>query len=207
MKLSTKARYGIRALVELTLQSGDKPVLIRNIAKEQDIPLAYLEQIIGPLVNAGIIRSIKGPKGGILLNRNPAELKLSELIHLLEGSFALVDCVDNPEICERSPQCVTRDVWVKLKDAMEEVLGSLTLQDLVDQQKEKSLAEVLRRHQVLRATFTVVNGQPAITYGAVISTVGWPLTITRGFGAVGWACRDRARPSSPRAQMSGRSRP
>ena len=148
MKLSTKARYGLRALVELATRNKGRPVLIRDIASEQDIPLAYLEQIIGPLVNAGIVRSIKGPKGGILLNRNPADVKLSELIQLLEGSFALVDCVDNPEICDRVEFCVTRDVWVKLKDALEGVLGSVTLQELVDKQKEKSLAAVLSDHGI-----------------------------------------------------------
>lgn len=142
MRLSTKARYGMRALVELAQHESGQPVLIREIASRQDIPRAYLEQIIGPLVNSGIIRSIKGPRGGVLLNRKPSEVNLNEVILLLEGSYAPADCVDNPEICDRSESCVTREVWVKLKTAMTDVLGSRTLQDLVEQQREKDLPEL-----------------------------------------------------------------
>jgi Rrf2 family cysteine metabolism transcriptional repressor len=141
MKFSTKARYGLRALVELAVQDEKKPVLVRDIASRQSIPKAYLEQIINPLVNGGVLRSVKGPKGGILLNADPSDIQIGDVIQLLEGSLSLVDCVDNPDICDRSEDCVTRNVWVQLRDAMSGVLEGTTLQDLVDKQKTKEPAE------------------------------------------------------------------
>ncbi len=137
MKISTKGRYGTRALLELALRDTNEPMLLRNIAKKQDISLAYLEHVISPLIAGGILRSTKGPKGGISLNRKPSDIKLSEVIRLLEGSVAPADCVDNPDICERAVTCVTRDVWCELKDAMDNVLDSTTIQDMVNRQEEK----------------------------------------------------------------------
>lgn len=143
MKLSTKARYGLRALVELAQRNDGKPVLIREIAANQNISLSYLEQLMSPLINGGIIRTIKGPKGGVLLNTPPSSINLSTVVQLLEGSYAPVDCVDHPNICERSEICVTRDIWVKVKEAITGVLESKTIQDLVDEQKEKILHSIL----------------------------------------------------------------
>lgn len=141
MKLSTRGRYGTRALLELALHQGEKPVLLRDIAKGQQISLPYLEHLIAPLIAGGIIRSTKGPRGGVSLAKNPAEIKLSEVIQLLEGPVAPAECLNNPGICERSPSCVTRDVWDELKKAMERVLESTTLQDLVERQGGKEKAE------------------------------------------------------------------
>jgi Rrf2 family protein len=137
MKLSTKGRYGTRALLELAIQEQEEPVLLRDIAKKQQISLPYLEHLIAPLIAGGIIRSTKGPRGGISLAKRPSEIKLSEVIQLLEGSVAPADCVDNPEVCDRSSSCVTRDIWSDLKKAMSQVLESTTLQDLVEKQKVK----------------------------------------------------------------------
>ncbi|UCC16826.1 MAG: Rrf2 family transcriptional regulator [Dehalococcoidales bacterium] len=139
MKISTKGRYGTRALLELAMRDSNEPMLLRNIAKKQDISLAYLEHVISPLIAGGILRSTKGPKGGISLNRKPSDIKLSDVIRLLEGSVAPADCVDNPDICERSVTCVTRDVWCELKDAMDNILDSTTIQNMVDRQNEKGL--------------------------------------------------------------------
>ncbi len=141
MKLSTKGRYGTRALLELALQGQEEPVLLRDIAEKQQISLPYLEHLIAPLIAGGIIRSTKGPRGGISLTKSPSEIKLSEVIQLLEGSVAPVDCIDNPEVCDRSSSCVTRDIWSELKNAMSGVLESTTLQDLVERQKEKEHPE------------------------------------------------------------------
>ena len=137
MKISTKGRYGTRALLELALRDTNEPMLLRNIAKKQNISLAYLEHVISPLIAGGILRSTKGPKGGISLNRKPSDIKLSEVIRLLEGSVAPTDCVDNPDICDRADTCVTRDVWCELKSVMDKVLNSTTIQDMVDRQTEK----------------------------------------------------------------------
>jgi Rrf2 family protein len=137
MKLSTRTRYGTRALLELALHGGKGPVFLKDIAGRQRISLAYLEHLVTPLISGGIIRSTKGPKGGITLARKPEEIKLSEITQLLEGSLAPVECIDHPEICDRSDTCVTREVWSEMKSAMDGVLGSTTLQDLVERQKKK----------------------------------------------------------------------
>ncbi len=143
MKLSTRSRYGTRALLELALHQEDEPVFLKDIARRQQISLSYLEQLIAPLIAGHIIRSTKGPKGGISLARNPEEIKLSEVIQLLEGSVALVKCVNDPGSCNRSEFCVTRDVWSELKMVMDGVLESTTLQDLVERHRRKTRIETV----------------------------------------------------------------
>ena len=137
MKLSTKGRYGTRALLDLALHWGEGPVLLKDIARRQEIPLFYLEHLITPLVAGGIVKSIRGPRGGVSLLKHPREIKLSEVIQLLEGSIAPVECVDNPKAYPRSAFCVTRDIWHEVKKAMDGVLESTTLQDLVERQRQK----------------------------------------------------------------------
>lgn len=137
MKLSTRGRYGTRALLELALHWGEGPVLLRDIAQKQQISLQYLEHLITPLIAGGIVRSSRGAKGGISLAKPPGEVRLSEVIHLLEGSIAPVECINNPGVCSRSESCVTRDIWHELKKAMNGVLESTTLQDLVERQRRK----------------------------------------------------------------------
>jgi Rrf2 family cysteine metabolism transcriptional repressor len=141
VKLSTRTRYGTRALLELALHSGKEPVSLKDIARQQQISLPYLEQLIAPLIAGGIIRSTKGPRGGITLARKPGDIKLSEITHLLEGSVAPVECIDNPEVCKRSEFCAARDIWSELKDVMDEFLEAMTLQNLVEKQKSKSRKE------------------------------------------------------------------
>ena len=141
MKLSTRTRYGTRALLELALHDVNGPVFLKDIADSQQISLAYLEHLIAPLIAGGIIRSVKGPKGGVALAKKPSDIRLIEITQLLEGSLAPVECVDHPAVCKRSGKCVTRDVWSELKAAMDGVLESTTLQDLVERQKKKGLPE------------------------------------------------------------------
>lgn len=141
MKLSTKGRYGTRVLLDLALHQGEGPTPLKDIAQRQQISLQYLEHLITPLIAADIVRSIRGAKGGVLLAKAPEEIKLSEVIQLLEGSIAPSECVNNPEICVRSELCVTRDIWSELKKAMNGVLESTTLQDLVERHKRKAQPE------------------------------------------------------------------
>ena len=141
MRLSTRSRYGTRALLELALNRDDEPVFLKDIARKQEISLSYLEQLMAPLIAGRIIRSTKGPRGGISLVKNPEDIKLSEIIQLLEGSTAPVECVNDPEVCDRSESCATRDVWSELKMAMDRVLESTTLQDLVERHKKKNTVE------------------------------------------------------------------
>ena len=114
---------------------------LKDIARRQQISLSYLEHLIAPLVAMGIIKSMRGTRGGIWLARSPQEIKLSEVIQLLEGSTAPTDCVNNPRVCPRSELCVTRDIWGELKKVTDEVLESITLQDLVERQKKKEQPE------------------------------------------------------------------
>jgi Rrf2 family cysteine metabolism transcriptional repressor len=138
LKLSTRVRYGTRALLDLALQSDNGPVLLKDIANRQNISLQYLEHIIGPLVNSGIVKSTRGVNGGIQLNQQPENVKLGEVVRLLEGNTTPVDCIGKPESCNRSHLCVTRDVWCEMKRAIDETLNSVTLKDLVERQNKKT---------------------------------------------------------------------
>ena len=146
MKLSTRARYGMRALLDLALHRGEGLVLLRDIARRQQIPLAYLEHLIAPLISGGIVRSTRGSKGGLSLAKPPEEIVLSDVIRFLEGSIAPAECIGNPEMCDRSGLCAVRDVWGELQKAMDGVLESITLQDLVERHKSKEQAEEVMYH-------------------------------------------------------------
>ena len=141
MKMSTRAQYGTRALLDLALHIGQGTVTLKDIARRQQISLRYLDNVITPLIAAGIVRSTRGARGGVSLARPLDEIRLDEVIQLLEGSIAPVACVTNPEACPRSATCVTRDIWGELKDAMSSVLESITLQDLVVRQESKGKTE------------------------------------------------------------------
>ncbi len=146
MKLSTRGQYATRALLDLALHRDEEPVLLKDIARRQQISLSYLEHLVAPLIAGGIVRSTRGAKGGISLARPPEEIRLDEIIQLLEGSIAPVECVINPEVCSRSESCATRDVWSELKKAIDGVLQSVTLQDLVERQKRKQQSETAMYH-------------------------------------------------------------
>lgn len=143
MKISTRGQYGTRALLDLVLHEEKKPVLLKDIARRQQISPGYLEHLISPLIAAGILRSTRGPKGGISFARPPEEIKLSEVIQLLEGSIAPVECINDPDICHRSGLCAPRDIWNELKEAMNYVLESTTLKDLAERQKKKEQKETI----------------------------------------------------------------
>ncbi len=137
MKLSTRAKYGTRALLDLALHWGNEPVPLKDIARRQNIPLHYLEHLIAPLIAAGIVASTRGARGGLQLAKSPREVRLSVAIRLLEGSMTPVECIDNPESCPRYELCVTRDVWNEMKKAIDGVLQATTLQDLVERQEKR----------------------------------------------------------------------
>ena len=105
--------------------------------RRQQISVQYLEHLITPLITAGILRSVRGTKGGVSLAKPPKQIVLSEIFQILEGSISPVECVDNPKVCSRSESCVTRDIWDEMKKAMNGVLESTTLENLVERQKVK----------------------------------------------------------------------
>ena len=142
MKLSTRGRYGTRALLELALHQEDGLVLLKDIARKQEISQRYLEHVIRPLVAGGILRSTRGAGGGIALAKSPEEIRMSDVIQLLEGSIAPTDCVDDGSICTRSDTCATRDIWCEIRDAVTRVLESTRLSDLVERQNAKGQSDL-----------------------------------------------------------------
>ncbi len=136
MKLSTRTRYGIRAVVELASNYGLAPVQLKIISKDQDISIKYLEQIMSLLKSAGIVCSSRGAKGGYFLAKPPNQIKLSECFNCLEGPIVTVECVENQNYCTKTNNCVTREVWTDIEKAIVEVLESITLQDMVDRAKQ-----------------------------------------------------------------------
>ncbi len=137
MKISTKGRYGTRMLLDLAQHDNSERILLRDISLRQGISLNYLERLVSPLVAGGIIRTTRGPKGGISLAKRPEQIKLSEVIQVLEGSTAPVECVKDPKVCDRSDLCVTRDIWQELRKKTDSFLESITIKDLVKRQNQK----------------------------------------------------------------------
>ena len=136
MKLSTKARYGVRAMLTLALDYGKGAVPLRSVASRQDVSVKYLEHLMAALRSAGLVRSVRGTHGGYCLARPPGQVDLREVVRALEGSIAPVDCVDDPGVCDRSDGCAARDVWKRMEQAVSDVLCSTTLEDLVRNQAE-----------------------------------------------------------------------
>lgn len=143
MKLSTRGRYGVRALLDLAQHLDQSPIALKEIAQRQKISLQYLEHLVTPLIAGGLLKSTRGARGGVRLSRPAANITLSEIIRLLEGSTAPVECVDRPDLCSQSGICATRDIWTEIMDAIDNVLNATTLQDLVERQREKQEPEVI----------------------------------------------------------------
>jgi Rrf2 family transcriptional regulator, cysteine metabolism repressor len=137
MKLSTRTRYGMRALMDLALHNTGQPIQIKDIAERQQISLSYLEHLVIPLISAGIVKSTRGSRGGIKLAKLPQDITLKYILDILEGPLKPVECLSDEKSCSRSGMCATRDVWMDLAKAMEKVLESSTLEDLANRQKAK----------------------------------------------------------------------
>lgn len=135
MKLSTKGRYGVMACYDLARHAADAPVTLRAVAERQGISEGYLEQLMAALRRAGLVRSVRGPQGGYALSRSPERVTVGDVIRVLEGPIAPVDCVNEDasafQHCAKTSGCVTRFIWERLRDSMARVLDSITLADLV----------------------------------------------------------------------------
>lgn len=131
MKLSTKGKYGVKAMVDLAIHYGDAPVSIKTISQRQNISEYYLEQLFSPLRKAKLIKSVRGAQGGYVLNRLPSEIKVSDVMNVLEGPIEISDCVDGVE-CNNIDWCATRLLWAKIKNSIDEVMENITLQDIVN---------------------------------------------------------------------------
>lgn len=137
MKVSTRGRYGTRMLLDLALHYGEGLVLLKDVARRQEISLKYLEQIANRLRVAGLIKTSRGAKGGYELAKPPADIRLGLVIQVLEGSLSPVDCVEDDKSCPRVPFCGSRDLWAGMKKVILDFLENITLEDLVQQQKAK----------------------------------------------------------------------
>ncbi len=138
MKLSTRGRYGVRLMLDLALHYGEGPVLLKDISGRQGISEKYLWQLINSLKTVGLIGSTRGAHGGYVLARPPEEISLKEIVRVLEGSLCLVDCVENPAVCDRSQTCTSRDIWSEASNQISQILESMTLDKMVVKQRTKN---------------------------------------------------------------------
>ena len=137
MRISTRGRYGLRAMLELAQQFGEAPVLMSTLAQRQDLSRKYLHALLTALRSAGLVRSTRGPGGGFALARPPAQIKLSEVLHAVEGPLSLGECVADRRVCNRSKRCTARRVWQDLSGAIKDVLDNVTLEDMVAQEVKR----------------------------------------------------------------------
>lgn len=136
MQISTRGRYGLRAMVDMALHMTDGPLALRVIAERQSISESYLEQVFTNLRKAGLVRASRGSQGGYELGRPAHQMTVGEIIRSLEGPIIPVHCVgedsNSSSYCEREKYCITRSFWEELRDKINEFLDSVTLQDLTD---------------------------------------------------------------------------
>ena len=132
---STKGEYGVRLMVQLGRHHGQGPASLAEIAAEEDLPRAYLEQLVMSLRDAGLVRSTRGAHGGYQLARDPHEIRMGEVLRALEGPFAPMICATEDQThattCDRSARCTVNVLWVRVRDAVTGALDSMTLADLV----------------------------------------------------------------------------
>jgi len=135
IRISTKGRYGTRFMLQLARNYDHGPMLLKEIAQKEEISEGYLQHIVDALKSAGLIRSNRVGHGGYTLARPPGEITLKDILSSLEGSISLVECIDTPTVCNRSPDCLIRDVWSELSNNLTHSLQSVTLEDVLNKKK------------------------------------------------------------------------
>ncbi len=144
IRLSTKGRYGTRLMLNLAnhYNNGNEAIILRNVSEDEEISIRYLEQIIIPLKIGKLVKSIRGAGGGYTLARDPSKIKLSEILHSLEGACCLVDCVDDEDYCNRIPICAPFEIWKEASSLLKNYFENVSLQDLIEiEQKKKKKAK------------------------------------------------------------------
>jgi Rrf2 family cysteine metabolism transcriptional repressor len=129
MKLSTKTRYGIRAMIELANCYKDTPILLKDMAERLEVSMKYLDHIVSSLKAKGLIVRLRN---GYVLGRAPEKIKCDEIVDVLEGSLNPVVCIDSPSVCEKYSECKARELWEKAGAALRETLKSFTLEDIIN---------------------------------------------------------------------------
>lgn len=131
LKLSTKGRYGVKAMLDLAVHNSSVPVSIKSISHRQGISEYYLEQLFAPLRKAKLITSIRGAQGGYVLAKDPKDITVLDIMNILEGPVDISDCIDGTD-CTNIDMCATRVLWKKIKNSIDSVMASVTLQDMLD---------------------------------------------------------------------------
>ena len=131
MRLSTKGRYGLRAVVDLAVNGQAEAVSISSIAMRQNLSESYLEQLIAKLRKAGIVNSVRGAGGGYVLARRPEEITVGDILRALEGRLCVVECPDNQNDCDKYDTCVTKYVWKRINDSINNVVDTMTLKEVI----------------------------------------------------------------------------
>lgn len=124
-------------MVELASHYGEGPIELKEIAKRESISLKYLEQVINPLRADGLVKAIRGAKGGYSLAKPPSEISLYDVVETLEGPLNLLECLHDTKACQKVSSCVTREVWKEVSDAISKIFYSVTLEDMVNRKREK----------------------------------------------------------------------
>lgn len=138
MKFSTKSRYALRLMIDLTLNNNGEFIALKDISERQNISIKYLEQIVSVLAKAGMLKSFRGPQGGYKLAKDPSSYTAGDILRITEGSLAPIPCLENDTVdCERYSQCSTVDFWKGLLDAVNQYVDSVTIADLAEQYKHK----------------------------------------------------------------------
>ncbi len=134
IRVSTKGRYGTRLMLNLArnYSNGQKAVILKRVAEEEEISIRYLEQIIIPLKIYKLVKSIRGAGGGYTLARKPSEISMCSILEALEGSCVLVDCVEDKELCHRLPTCAAYEIWKEASDILKNYFDKVTLQYVLD---------------------------------------------------------------------------
>jgi len=135
MKLTTRTRYGTRLVLDLALHHGQGAVRMSEISTRQNISVKYLEQLIRPLKKAGLVDSVRGPKGGHFLTVNPDKITLGQITRIFEGSIDLVECTNDSEKCSKAEECVTRKAWQMAAQALFDQLDGITIANLMAETK------------------------------------------------------------------------
>jgi len=131
VRVSTKTRYAARAMVDLAMHQVEEPISVREIGVRQGVSRKYLEQLFAALQSAGLVRAVRGRRGGHVLGRPPEEITVRDIYEVAEGGEDMVPCGEQ-EACERAEECVMREVWAQMQAAMLGALGSVTLADLAE---------------------------------------------------------------------------
>lgn len=142
MKVSTRGRYGLRAVLDLALNSKGDVVPLNEIALRQNISISYLEQLISKLRKAGIVTSIRGAQGGYQLARDPETISVGEILRTLEGNLDPVECSEitgEGDICSASDNCVTKYVWKRISDSISNAVDTLMLSELIEESKRVNI--------------------------------------------------------------------